>query len=77
MRAGQGESCLAVVERRRLPGRRIVADVAGLREAGCHVIGTRSLLEVGQVASRALQRQCREVVVHVAQRTLRGDMGSR
>ncbi len=53
VRSGQGESGFRVVERRRLPRRSAMADLATLREAARHVIWIRRSLEVRQVASHA------------------------
>ena len=74
MRAGQRKRGLGVIEYGRLPCGRVVAYFAGLREAGRHMIGVRRLVEIRHMTTRALSRQARIVVVHVAQRALRRDV---
>ena len=56
MRPGERKPYRAVVKSRRLPRRRVVAGLAGLRESQRHVIGIRGLLIVGQVTAHAVGR---------------------
>ena len=67
MRPGQRELRGGIViEFRTRPGRRRMARRAILREFSGRMVGIRGLVEVRQVAARALSRQRFEVVVHVA-----------
>lgn len=54
---GQGESHRVVIEARRLPGRRVVALLAGLRNPQCHVVRIAGSLKICQVASDAGRRR--------------------
>ena len=74
MRSRQGKIGLAVVERGWLPGRGRVANLAGLREMGSHVIRTCRRIEIFQVAGNAGGRQAREDIIDVAGRARHVDM---
>lgn len=63
VRAHQGESCVVVVKRGRLPGGRAVAHIALLRKPARDVIGIGGGLIVRQVAADTRRR--REIVVSV------------
>ena len=69
VRAGQRESGLGVIKGRRLPGARVVAKLAGLREAALHVVGIGRVLEILQVARYTSRGRDLVVVVDVAVRT--------
>lgn len=49
-----------------------MAHLAILRESRLHMVGAGGLVVIGHVATRALDRHCREVVVHVAQQAYGG-----
>ena len=55
-----------VIESRRIPGARVVASLAGGREAGLRVRRVVGLIEVRQVATGTVRAVQFEVVVHVA-----------
>ena len=58
-----------MIKLRRLPGGRVVARIAGLRESLRHVTGIRGALEIGKVARNAGIRSQIVVVVDMAIRT--------
>ena len=68
--AREGESGRIVVKRRIRPGNGVVTLIAGLREAGGHVIGIRGSLVILQVTGNAGRAREVVVVVDVAIRTL-------
>jgi hypothetical protein len=68
MRSGQRKSRLRVIKHCRLPGRRVVAGAAGLRETTCNMVRVRGVLEIGQVARDA---RCAGQVVVVVDVTVR------
>jgi hypothetical protein len=78
VRAGQREAGGRVIEGRARPGRRVMALLAGLREARRHVIRVGGALEIGQVAADARRVRGGQVVVviDVATRAGNGRMGS-
>ena len=55
-----------VIERRRLPCRRGVAALAGLREACLHMVRIGCLLEIGEVATHAGRRSASKFPANVA-----------
>jgi len=57
MRPGERKPYRAVVKGRRLPRRRVVAGLAGLREGQGNVIGIRAFLIVGQVTAHAVGKR--------------------
>ena len=86
MRAGQREAGGRVVEGRPIPGRRVVALLAGLGEPRLYVIGIRGALEVLQVATGAGGIRAGQVVVivhvtlhalHRCMRARQGETGGR
>ena len=77
VRAGQRETRLRMVEGGWLPRRRIMANVAGLRETSSHVVGILSALEVRQVAGNAGRDRDVVVVIEVAAGAGRGDVKAR
>ncbi len=66
MRATQSEACGRMVEDRIGPQNCVVALLASLGEAGSHVVGVRSPLEIFQVATHARRRSEVVIVVDVA-----------
>ena len=66
MRTGQWESRLRVIEGCRLPTRGVVTNVASLRKSAGDMVGTRSALEVLQVAGHAGRAGQVVVIVDVA-----------
>ena len=54
-----------MIERGVGPGRRVVALLAGLREAGLHVIRIHSAVEVLDVARRAIGGRAGKLSIHV------------
>jgi len=66
-----------VIELRRLPGGRVVASVAGLRESAGYVIGVRRVLEILQVARNACCAAQVVIIVDVAVGALAGRNGMR
>lgn len=68
MRAGQGESRLAVIELSRLPGSRVVADLASLGKPLLHVIGIVGALEILEMAGNT---GCISQIVIIVDVTLR------
>ena len=74
--AQQLEPGSGVVESGTGPVRRGVAGSAGLREAGCRVVGAGGLLEIGQMTSHAFGRGPREYSIHVTLSARHGGMRS-
>lgn len=72
VRTGQRELRTRVVEFGVLPVRRVVADRAILRKAGCDVIRIGRFLKIREVTTHALGRSGGEVVAGVAYRALYG-----
>ena len=70
MRAGQCESRVVVVKGRTGPRGCAVTVLAGLREAGLHVIGIAGALEIFQVTRNASGICNAVVIVDVTLRTL-------
>ena len=70
VRSGQWKCGLGVIEGRRLPRGRVVAEFASLREPALHVVRVGRALEVFQVARNARCRRDVVVVVDVAFRAL-------
>ncbi len=70
VRPGQRERGVVVIEARRLPCSRVVAQIAGLRESRLHVIRTSGRIEIIQVAGRAGRIRQVVVAVDVALRAL-------
>lgn len=74
--AQQFEPGGGVVERGAGPIRGGVAGSAGLRKAGCCVVGTGGFLEIGQVTSHALLRRSRKHSIDVTLSARHGGMRS-
>ncbi len=70
MRPRQRKSRLRMIEARGLPGRRVVAHLAGLRESPSHVIRIRCALKIFQVARDAGRARQVVIVIDMAIRTL-------
>ena len=68
MRSSQGKGRLRVIERRRAPAARGVADGAVGGESGSHVIGIRGSSEIRFVARVTIYRRVGVVSVGVALR---------
>ena len=66
MRTCQREFRRAVVKRRRLPGRRCMAQNTILRKTTCLMVGIRRRREICAMAIHAIRRQCSKLVVGVA-----------
>jgi hypothetical protein len=77
VRTSQREAGLCVIESRRLPGCRIVASLAGLRESTGHVVRIGRALEVLEVARHASRAGEVVVVVGMAVRALARRHGMR
>ncbi len=72
--AGQGECSVAVIERRRDPGRGVVAHFALLRESRLDVIRAGGAVEILQVAGSTGGAVQAVIAVYVALRTLQRDV---
>lgn len=70
--SGKRPACRCVVKRCWLPGRRIVAKLAGLREPSSHVVRSFCALIIRQVTGNARRHRNVVVVVDVAKRAGRG-----
>lgn len=77
MRSRQREGCVVVIERRGNPCRRVVANIALLRESHTDVIRAGRALEIFQVTGHASRAGQVIVVVHMAGGAGRGRVCSR